>query len=345
MASQDRQSFEQFLVAAWYGDHWWLRLLIPFSWLFNGLARRRRRKLQAQFQGRPFSVPVIVVGNISVGGSGKTPLLMALVKALAERGLKAGIVSRGYGGNSAQYPLEVTAKTSGQASGDEPLLMARELAAYGCPVYVAPDRVSAVDQLLAMHQVDLILADDGLQHYRMHRDIEIAIIDGSRQLGNRRTLPAGPLREQPSRLAEMDFVLVNGSATSLPDIDIHGEVSIKASMFRHLASNTVIAPQAWSQSSAVHAVAALGNPQRFAATLESLGLEVRLHPVDDHRQLSLSDISFADDKPVVITAKDEIKLSGDVPDNLWVLDVEMTLQSQFVDRLVSCIHQLKNKKS
>ncbi len=338
MANQDRKSLEQVLVEAWYKDSWWLKLLIPFSWLFNGLARRRRARLQAQFQGKVFSAPLVVIGNISVGGSGKTPLMMALVKALADRGLRAGIVSRGYGGHSDHYPLEVKTNTRVECSGDEPLLMARKLAELNCPVFVDPDRASAVTQLLAEHPVDLVLADDGLQHYKMHRDIEIALIDGSRQLGNRRTLPAGPLREMPSRLAEVDFVLVNGVSVAPDEIKADGFVRLQPRAFRNLASNRTILADDWAEAVAVHAVAGLGNPQRFAATLQSLGLEVSLHPVDDHQALGLSDLSFGDDRPVIITAKDEVKLIAPVPDNLWVLDVEMTLDNQFVDRLISAIN-------
>ena len=340
-------SLQQRLVRAWYADSWWLKSLLPFSWLFNLLARWRRARLQTRYQGAAFAVPVIIVGNISVGGSGKTPLIVALAKALAERGIKVGVVSRGYGGHANHYPLAVTPETNVEASGDEPLLIALKLAHLQCPVVVAPDRVAAVTKLLADHEVDLVLSDDGLQHYRLHRDVEIALIDGSRGLGNGRTLPAGPLRESPERLREVDFVVVNGAfslatgqstpatgpstlANIKPDTHIH----LQPSVFRHLGSSTSIVAKDWAEAKSVHAVAAIGNPERFRATLESLGLAVTLHGKDDHQALVPADLIFDDEQPVIITAKDAIKLNGIPRDNLWVLEVEIPLESDFIDQLI-----------
>ena len=354
-------SLQQRLARAWYADSWWLKSLLPFSWLFNLLARWRRARLQTRYQGAAFAVPVIIVGNISVGGSGKTPLIVALAKALAERGIKVGVVSRGYGGHANHYPLDVTPETNVEASGDEPLLIALELAHLQCPVVVAPDRVAAVTKLLADHEVDLVLSDDGLQHYRLHRDVEIALIDGSRGLGNGRTLPAGPLRESPERLREVDFVVVNGAfslgsgpsttatgasilatgasilatgpstlANIKPDTHIH----LQPSVFRHLGSNTSIVAKDWAEAKSVHAVAAIGNPERFRTTLESLGLAVTLHGKDDHQALVPGDLIFDDEQPVIITAKDAVKLNGTPRDNLWVLEVEIALESDFIDQLI-----------
>jgi tetraacyldisaccharide 4'-kinase len=326
-------SVEQRLLRAWHSDSWWLVFLRPISWLFSGLARSRRRRLQKRFQGTGFSAPVAVIGNISLGGSGKTPLIIALVKALADRGIKAGIVSRGYGGRARRYPLAVSSDTDVALCGDEPKLLALELAAEGCPIVVAPNRAAAVEYLLALTDVDIVLSDDGLQHYAMHRDVEIALIDGARGLGNGRTLPAGPLREPAERLLEVDFVLVNG-AQKIPGLRADALVGLQPRVFRHLASGTAVAAAKWRVSKAVHGVAAIGNPQRFAASLESLGLEVQLHSRDDHRALSPSDLEYGDQLPVIITAKDAVKLHGSFPDNLWVLDIEMLLDSQFVDDFV-----------
>ena len=324
-------SVEQLLVKAWHRDSWWLLFLRPLALLFRGLAQLRRRWLQSKFQGLPFAVPVVVVGNLSVGGSGKTPLVVALVKALAERGLKAGVVSRGYGGRAAQYPVMVSVDSVAAEVGDEPLLIAQQTVALDCPVVVDPNRHRGVEFLLASAQVDLILTDDGLQHYGLYRDVEIAVIDGARGLGNQRTLPAGPLREPVQRLSEVDFVLVNGAATGL---DSDSEISIQASAFRHFASGSIIALDAWAESRSVHAVAAIGNPERFAKTLEGLGFELSLVGKNDHQPLSLADISFNDQRPVIITAKDAVKFIHTAPYNLWVLEVEMIVESAFVDRLV-----------
>ena len=326
-------SFEQRLLRAWYSDRWWLRLLQPLSWLFNGLAAARRRRLQRRFQGRAFAAPVAVIGNISLGGSGKTPTIIALVKALAARGYRAGVVSRGYGGRGAGYPLEVLPDTDAAVCGDEPKLLALELAAVDSPIVVSPDRAAAVEFLLARHRLDIVLSDDGLQHYAMHRDLELALVDGARGLGNGRTLPAGPLREPLERLAELDFVLINGLA-EIPGLGADGLIQLKPVAFHHLASGNRVAAADWKLSPSVHAVAAIGNPERFAASLESLDLEVLLHPRDDHKPLEPSDLEYSDNLPVIITAKDAVKLSGTQLDNLWVLEVEMALDDEFIDRFI-----------
>jgi len=335
-------SLERKLVGAWYSNSAWLWPLVPISWLFGSLAHLRRAWLQYRFQGSPYTAPVVVVGNISVGGSGKTPLVIALVKALAERGLKVGVVSRGYGGQAIDYPLLVCPDTCAKECGDEPLLIARMTAQFDCPVVVDPDRNRAVEYLLATYRVDAVLTDDGLQHYRLHRDIEIAVVDAARGMGNQRLLPAGPLRESMQRLHEVDFVVANGGA-AVTTAD--AQIQLIPQRFRHLASGREVVPDRWAEGSAVNAVAAIGNPQRFAATLESLGLSVKLHAKDDHRSLRLSDVTFDDNKPVIITAKDAVKLIDVVTDNLWVLDVETTLPSSFVDQLLLRLNSLEGPQA
>ena len=333
MSAKNSFSLERTLVAAWYRDSWWLNVLMPVAWLFKLLAGNRRSRLQKQFQGKSFAVPVVVIGNISVGGSGKTPLVIALVKALAEIGLRSGVVSRGYGGSAEHYPLLVTEDGNATRSGDEPLLIAQRTAQLNCPVVVDPDRRRGVEYLLANNEVDLVLTDDGLQHYGLHRDIEIAVLDGARGLGNGKLLPAGPLREPIERLSGVDFVVANGAVEPAFQPLVDAEISLQAREFRNLSDGRQVAADSWSESTAVHAVAAIGNPERFARTLEHLGLEVSLHPKDDHRRLQQADISFADNKPVIITAKDAVKLKDPVPENVWVLDVETVIDGQFVERL------------
>ena len=333
MSAKNSFSLERTLVAAWYRDSWWLNVLMPVAWLFKLLTGNRRSRLQKQFQGKSFAVPVVVIGNISVGGSGKTPLVIALVKALAETGLRSGVVSRGYGGSAEHYPLLVTEDGNATRSGDEPLLIAQQTAQFNCPVVVDPDRRRGVEYLLANNEVDLVLTDDGLQHYGLHRDIEIAVLDGARGLGNGKLLPAGPLREPIERLSGVDFVVANGAVEPAFQPLVDAEISLQARVFRNLSDGRQVAADSWSESTAVHAVAAIGNPERFARTLEHLGLEVSLHPKDDHRPLQQADISFADNKPVIITAKDAVKLKDPVPENVWVLDVETVIDGQFVERL------------
>lgn len=349
-------SLEQLITGAWTRNSRWLLLLLPFTWLFAGLSNLRRCYLQRRYQGQPYTAPVVIVGNISVGGSGKTPLIIALVAALKQRGYSPGVVSRGYSGNAAQYPLSVTAATAVSESGDEPLLIAM-LA--GCPVVVDANRSAAVDYLLNHHQCNLVLSDDGLQHYALHRDIELVVVDGQRGLGNGRQLPSGPLREKPQRLEQADLVVINGGR---PDQSLKGvelgsgcvqQMSIKPTQFRHLQSGRTEAIESWLESQAsadnrVHAVAAIGNPQRFADTLTAIGLAPTLHSFDDHQTLVLEDLSYGDKLPVIVTAKDAVKLralplenQAAVSQNIWVLDIEAVIDSTFVDKLMVKLKALK----
>lgn len=326
-------SIEKRWLIACYSSSSWLLMLAPLSWLFSIISRLRRLVLQFFYQGKPFSVPVAVVGNITVGGSGKTPLIIALVNALNERGYKVGVVSRGYGGDANVYPLLVTSQTPVDQSGDEPLLIARSC---GCPVVVDPDRVRAVAFLLHETSCDIVLSDDGLQHYRLHRDVEIAVVDAVRGLGNGRMLPSGPLRESPSRLSEVDFVVLNGSgadiATGLDLVGAH-HFELQALGLRHIASNVIAPVDMWEGGKKVHAVCGIGHPERFAQTLTALGFEVILSSVNDHEHLSSDDLEFGDDLPVIITSKDAVKYTGVMPENLWVLEVEMSISDDFVDSL------------
>ena len=346
-------SLEQRITRAWQQDSHWLKLLLPLSWLFRVISSWRRRYLQSRYQGQCFDAPVVIVGNISVGGSGKTPLILALISACKQRGFKPGVVSRGYGGKAPSYPLAVTAETSVAESGDEPLLIAK-LAQ--CPVVVHADRNAAVAHLLSHNDCDLVFSDDGLQHYRLHRDIEIVVVDGQRGFGNGRCLPAGPLRESPRRLQQADFVVVNGgTGAALVSGNIpSAQMQIAPRRMTQLNSGISQSIGQWlieHQVKTVHAVAAIGNPQRFADTLASLGLEVELHSHDDHQALSAGDLSFEDDLAVIVTAKDAVKLRGSGPNqrhgndcianNIWVLEIEAQIESDFIDRLVGQLQSLK----
>ena len=326
-------SAEKRWLNACYSNSSSLLLLAPLSWLFSLISAVRRKILQRLYQGKCFSVPVAVVGNISVGGSGKTPLIIALVNALNKRGYTAGVVSRGYGGAANAYPLLVTSETPVDQSGDEPLLIARLC---GCPVVVDPNRVRAVEFLLHETSCDIVLSDDGLQHYRLHRDIEIAVVDAARGLGNGRMLPSGPLRESPSRLSQVDFVVLNGSGADIgAELDLVGahHVELQALGLRHIASDVLTPVDMWEGGRKAHAVCGIGHPDRFAQTLTTLGFEVILSSVNDHQHLSSDDLTFGDDLPVIITSKDAVKYSGVIPENLWVLEVEMSISDDFVHSL------------
>jgi tetraacyldisaccharide 4'-kinase len=330
-------TFEQKLVKAWHAKVSWLWLLLPLSLLFRFIVFIRRIVLQTFFQGGAFAVPVIVVGNISVGGSGKTPLIIALAAALTNRGFTVAIVSRGYGGQAPSYPLEVEADTAVEHCGDEPLLIRQKLANRDCYVVVDPDRNRAVNFVLQQYNCDLVLCDDGMQHYRLYRDAEIAVVDGSRGFGNGFCLPVGPLREPISRLASTTFVAVNGDCDFDDNVAPDINYCLQPVCFRQLATGQMVPIAEWALSNTVHAVAAIGNPQRFANTLKSLGFEVILLRFDDHEVMTESDLTFEDNYPVIITAKDAVKFTKTDLDHVWVLEVDVTLPEPFVNDVLSSV--------
>lgn len=320
-------SLSNALQRAWYRPGSWSQCLLPLSWLFRGIAALRRFRQQRLAPNPPLPVPVIVVGNISVGGTGKTPLLAALVTHFKSRGYRPGIISRGYGGKSDAYPLLVTPDSTAGQVGDEPLLLA-EL----CPVVVSPDRYQAATYLLKQTDCNLLFSDDGLQHYRLPRDIELVVVDGERGFGNRYCLPAGPLREPVSRLKQVDTVLVNEtvSGLKLPDAEAF---CLKPKVLHPLRGGSEVAPDQWQGGKCVHAVAGIGNPERFAHTLTRLGFEPILHPMPDHHLFREDELHFADGLPVIITAKDAVKCARFALDNVWVLDVVAVLDEGFLTRL------------
>ena len=311
------------LVRGWYDGRFWPRLLWPLGVLFAWFAQRRRRRyLSGRARAWRAPVPVVVVGNITAGGTGKTPLVIWLARWLAARGRKPGVVSRGYGGK-ASYPLLVNARTPAALCGDEAALVARRAE---CPVAVAPDRPQAVRALLASAEVDVVIADDGLQHYALARDVEIAVLDGQRGVGNGLCLPAGPLREPVSRLAGCDWLVANGVA---PGVAPQASVMAAAPLaFRNLATDEQLAPAEFASRFALGdnlvAIAGIGNPARFQATLASLGLTPELVALADHHPLTRADLERSDAAAVVVTEKDAERLrDGDAPGNCWSLAIEM----------------------
>jgi tetraacyldisaccharide 4'-kinase len=330
-------SIEKQMVKAWYSKFSWVLLLYPLSLIFQLMVVIRRYFLCRSHQGKPFSAPVVVVGNISIGGSGKTPLLIKLCLELIGRGLKVAVVSRGYGGRSSDYPLQVAGDSCASVCGDEPLLIRQSLPLSEAIIVVDPIRRRGVEFALSQLSCDIVLCDDGLQHYRLHRDLEIAVVDGSRGLGNRLCLPAGPLREPASRLKSVDLVVINGEV-GLKGIASDATYSLKPARFRQLSTGKVMAVDAWPFSKSVHALAAIGNPQRFADTLVSLGMSPILQGYDDHCAMTASDLNFDDDLPVIITAKDAVKFDTLNFDNVWVLEVEADISSGFVDTLLNTLN-------
>ncbi len=278
---------------------------------------------------------MIIVGNITVGGSGKTPLVIRLVELLREAGYQPGIVSRGYQGGSRYWPRRVTADSDPREVGDEPVLLARRCR---CPVVVDPDRVSAAQTLLRSSDCDVILADDGLQHYRLARDLEIAVID-TRRLGNRACLPAGPLREPPGRLRSVDFVVGNGLAQE-------GEVLMVLAGERvvNLRDEGVSCTLKMLQGSLVHAVAGIGNPTRFFNHLRQQGIRVLEHAFPDHYDYTIEDLDFSDELPVLMTEKDAVKCRDWVDDRCWYVPVQAQLDPQWEQRVLTILSHKTNNK-
>jgi len=273
-----------------------------------------------------FNVPVVVVGNITVGGSGKTPIVIALANHFRQQGKQVGVVSRGYRGSHQQGSLSVDQNTEAQLSGDEPLLIAIQSQV---PVMVNADRAQAVKDLIIEHSVDLVISDDGLQHYAMGRQVEIAVVDGERRFGNGFFLPAGPLRESPSRLKTMDFVINNGAQHT-------GEVTsiLKPIKFVNVATSEEQMLDFFNDQTC-HAVAGIGHPQRFFDTLTQLGIKVEAHAFADHHAFTQTDLAFDDDYPILMTAKDCVKCREFATDQMWYLQVEAELSDDFLTELTN----------
>jgi len=324
------QRLEQYVTQAWYRGARWLWLLWPFSLLTSVVVARRRRRFLLR-PPTPLSVPVVVVGGITIGGSGKTPVVLALIKELQARGKRIGVVSRGYGGVQSNEPREVSDSTPATLVGDEPVLITRTTSV---PVVVCRDRRKAAERLISKHDLDVIVSDDGLQHYQMPRAFEIAMVDGSRGLGNGRLLPMGPLREPPSRLSEVDFVLERNSE------DAQRRVSYRPIGFRHHTTGQYMeiaqAVDMWVTQNVV-AITGLGQPGQFFDLLRTLGLTFTTQALRDHRPISSVTLKATEGQIVVITSKDAVKLSLESDARIWILEIEAVVPDSLIEGVMAVI--------
>jgi len=327
----------QGLQNAWYKPRppIWLWLLAPFTLLFYCISALRRQAFKLGWlASERVSVPVIVVGNISVGGNGKTPLVIRLAQWLRQAGYQPGVLSRGYGGNGKDYPLSVDASSTAELVGDEPTLMRQYLP---CPLVVDPKRVRGAKHLIEKHKCDVIICDDGMQHYALERDIEITVLDGQRRHGNGYLLPMGPLREGLWRLKHIDFSVVNGglaaSGEHLMTLEPGRLINVK------YPSQTK-SIQDFHKS--VVAVAAIGNPDRFFSMLENKRVNLKKRMAfTDHYKFVVGDIPK---ETVLMTEKDAVKCRDFAHDDWWYLPVSAKLSEDFKQQLLKKLKQAGSNK-
>ena len=318
-------AFADRLLAAWYNGHPALALLRPLEALYRQVVlRKRARFISGESPSYRAPVPVIVVGNITVGGTGKTPMILWLIEHCRQQGLRVGVVSRGYGAKPPSLPWRVRADQGAEQAGDEPLLIVQRT---DVALMIDPDRSRAVQALLASEPLDVILCDDGMQHYRLARDLELVLIDAARGLGNRRCLPAGPLREPMERLQEADAVLYNGASA---DRDGGFAFQLQPSALVNLHSGERRPLEHFAPGQAMHAVAGIGNPQRFFNTLLGLNWQPLPHPFADHAQYSAQALAFSPPLPLVMTEKDAVKCRAFAESDWWYLAVEAVPSPSFV---------------
>jgi len=313
----------------WYRSSYTLLtvLLLPLSWFFHLIVNIRRALYCLGIKKtHHFPTPIIVVGNITVGGTGKTPFVIWLASYLKKQGWRPGIVSRGVGGAEERLPRWVDENADPRQVGDEAILLRRRTL---CPVVIGVDRVAAVKALLEKSDCNIVISDDGLQHYRLGRDIEILIVDGARRFGNKNFLPAGPLRESISRLKQVDFVISQQQAEAgeyLMLLQGNDLVSLKDASQKK--------PLAHFKNTKVHGVAAIGNPKRFFSALRAEEIDVVPHVFPDHYLYQKNDIDFGDALPVMMTEKDAVKCARFADKRHWYLPVDAKLDDAFEERLL-----------
>lgn len=326
---------KEFIEDIWYTKHPLAVLLLPLSWIYTLIIILRRLCYQSGLIAvNQIDAPVIIVGNISVGGTGKTPLVIWLAEYFRSKGFKPGIVSRGYGGKLSGKTQQVRADSDPLLVGDEPVLIAKKST---CPVAIAVQRRSAAEELIKYCDCDLILCDDGMQHYSLGRDLEIAVIDGQRRFGNKHCLPAGPLREPIRRLKTVDFVVskyIAGRHEYKMEYSYGDLVS--------LTDPTKTMPASSLNGQSVHAVAGIGNPDRYFSYLRNKKINLIMHEFPDHYPFTAEDVTFNDGLAVVMTEKDAVKCAKYATKFHWYLPIAATLPESFTYRLDALMKEIIN---
>jgi tetraacyldisaccharide 4'-kinase len=327
------------MLKIWQKKNFLAYLLWPLSFIYRIFIFVRRKFYQFHFLKINYlSIPVIVVGNITIGGTGKTPVVIALALFLKEKGWRPGIISRGYGGNTKHFPCLVHQNSNAREVGDEPILIARHT---GCPTMIDPDRSRGAKSLLKRSNCNIVISDDGLQHLSLGRDIEIVVVDGERRFGNNFCLPAGPLREPISRLNSVDFVISKGTAQTN-----EFKLCLIPDYFYQLIQTKNKQSKEYFLGRKVHAVAGIGNPDQFFKTLRKLGLNIIEHPFPDHYLFKPRDFNYGDDAIVIMTEKDAVKCVGFVDARLWCLRTTIALDNNFLNTIFNRVNLInKNLKS
>ncbi|MBQ0957065.1 tetraacyldisaccharide 4'-kinase [Serratia symbiotica] len=318
----------------WSGSSLLYLILLPLSWLYGLVSTLIRLSYRCGLRKSwRAPVPVVIVGNLTAGGNGKTPIVIWLVEQLQQRGYRVGVVSRGYGGKSAVYPLVLSQNTSPREAGDEPVLIYQRT---GAPMAIAPKRSDAIQALLQQHQLDVVITDDGLQHYALQRDFELVVIDGVRRFGNGWWLPAGPMRERAARLNSVDACVANGGVAQ------EGEITMR---LRAREAVNMLSGERCPVAELTHvvAVAGIGHPPRFFAMLEKLGTDVEQEVAfADHQKYQLASLSALTPvgQTLLMTEKDAVKCHAFAQPNWWYLPVDAVLPSVEAEQLLKKIENL-----
>jgi tetraacyldisaccharide 4'-kinase len=322
----------------WYQEHTKTSpLLNILSALYISIQRKdRQRKLNKAWRA---PVPVIVVGNITTGGTGKTPMVIALAQLLIANNFKPGVISRGYQSNATSYPLYVTGNSDPKIAGDEPVIIADNTQ---CPVYIGANRQHSIEQLLKNHDCNIIISDDGLQHYQMMRDIELCIVDGHRLFGNKKLLPAGPLREPLSRINDCDFIIVNDPQHDSTPINASNTYCVHPTVmpFRNLSGKL-----ASISTKKCYAVAGIANPEKFFKSLISQGFKITRCSYPDHHHYSQDDFSKLTDDPIIMTEKDAVKCKFLELPNAYFQPISITLPDDFTETFIKKITSISSLHS